>query len=138
VFLWARCSTFGTAPPLGYYNLDFLLKFKSKKYTNSQAKVLPGSGRTYVVPDQYYKSGKSDTTLLSFNPYKEHPNWNNLCIDINHVLTSRPQVTANILINRMDELSTSAFHLRMALAGFYYPKRTFIVVRSLTTNPNRP
>ena len=34
-------------------------------------------------------------------------------------------------------LSTSPFHLRMALGEFKYPKRTFVVVRSLNRNPNR-
>ena len=37
----------------------------------------------------------------------------------------------------MDDLSTSAFHFRIALDEFDYPERTFIVVRSLITNPNR-
>ena len=99
--------------------------------------MLAGSGRTYIVPDQYYKAGQSDSTLVSYRPYKEHPNWNNLCDDINHIRTSRPQATANILINRMYDLSTSAFHLRIALREFDFPERTFIVVRSLIRNPNR-
>lgn len=122
---------------LGSYSYEFLLKFKSKRDRETGNKVLAGSGRTYIVPDQYYKAGQSDSTLVSYLPYKEHPNWNNLCDDINHVLTARSQATANILINRMDDLSTSAFHLRIALEKFDYPERTFIVVRSLIRNPNR-
>jgi hypothetical protein len=137
VFLWARYSPPGVDPPLGYYDLEFLMKFKSKRYKDTLVKVLAGSGRTYIVPDQYYKACQADSTLVSYKPYKEHPNWNNLCIDINCVLMDRAQVTANIVINRMDDLSTSPFHLRMALGEFKYPKRTFVVVRSLNRNPNR-
>jgi hypothetical protein len=113
------------------------LKFKSKRHRETGNKVLAGSGRTYIVPDQYHKAGQSDSTLVSYKPMKNHPNWNNLCIDINYVLNSRPQATVNILVNRMDDFSTSAFHLRIALKEFDFPERTFIVVRNLIRNPNR-
>jgi hypothetical protein len=78
--------------------------------------VLAGSGRTYI---QYYKAGQSDSTLVSYNTFQYHPNWNNLCVDINRVLTACAQVTANILINRMEDLSTSAFHFRIALINLF-------------------
>ena len=137
VFLWARNSTPGCGPAVACYSYDFLLKFKSKRKVENGKKVLAGSGRTYIVPDHYFKAGQSDSTLVSYSGYKQYPNWNDLARDINRVLDCRPQVTSNILINRMDDLSTSPFHLRIALEQFHYPKRTFIVVRSLTRNPNR-
>ncbi|KAJ2985137.1 hypothetical protein HDV02_000699, partial [Globomyces sp. JEL0801] len=137
VFLWARNSVLGAEPARACYSLDFLLNFKSKRYSTTKEKVLASSGRTYIVPDKYYKSGPSNTTLVSADPTREYPSWSNLCKDINSVLNSRSKVTANIVINRMDDLSTSAFHLRNALARLEYPTRTFIVVKSLTTDPNQ-
>jgi hypothetical protein len=131
VFLWLRRSEPGVDPAVGSYSYDFLLKYKSKRHRETGNKVLAGSGRTYIVPDQYYKAGQSDSTLVSYRPYKEHPNWNNLCDDINHVLTSRPQATANILINRMDDLSTSAFHLRIALEEFKRNSRNTCNLRNV-------
>ena len=35
--------------------------------------MLEGSGRTYIVPDQYYKAGQSNATLASYNPFQKHP-----------------------------------------------------------------
>ncbi|KAJ2996380.1 hypothetical protein HDV02_006591 [Globomyces sp. JEL0801] len=120
IFLWARNSETYTEPASECYKLDFLLKCNSKN-------VLAGSGRTYIVPDKYYKSGAANTTLISCDPFQDYPNWGNLCLDINCILNSRTQVTANIIINRMDELSTSPFHLRNALARLEHP----------TPNPNQ-
>lgn len=74
VFLWVRCSSPYFDPPLGGYSFDFLLKFKSKRHVETGNKVLAGSISTYIVPDQYYKAGQSDSTLESYNPFKEHQN----------------------------------------------------------------
>ena len=49
----------GSPPPLACYDLNFLLTFKSKRYTDFGVKVLAGSGRNYIVSDQYYKTGQS-------------------------------------------------------------------------------
>jgi hypothetical protein len=63
--------------------------------------------------------------------------WNNLNVDVNDVLGARNEATATIRMNRMEEISTSAFHLRMAVARFKYRELIFIVVKSLIKILNR-
>jgi hypothetical protein len=137
IFFWTRSSTLGIDPLLASFSFDFVLKYKSKRYIDTGFRVLAGCGPTYIVPDRYYKAGQSDASLVSSFRHKDHPSWNNLCLDVNVALEARPRVTSNILANRMDDLSTCAFHLRVALSRFDYPKRAFLVIRMLAKNPDR-
>jgi hypothetical protein len=137
VFKWARSSKESQAPAQKAFDQSFVLTCKSQRYHGLDKKVFEGSGRTYLVPDKYYKSGKAYGTLMDAYSYPGYPGWNNLVKDVNQVLTSRPGVVASIEINRMDDLGVVAYHLLRAFQQFTHPHRTFVVVKNVNRNPNR-
>lgn len=41
-------------------------------------------------------------------------------------------------MNKMEDMATCPYHLALGLMMFRFPRRTFIVVRCVAQNPNRP
>lgn len=55
--------------------------------------------------------------------------WNNLASDINGHLDVNDNVIANILVDRIDDIGTNAFHACCALLQFSHMARVFLVIK---------
>lgn len=135
VFIWRRYSPPRKEPGVDYWELTYVLVYKSYRSIRFQNRLFPGSGRLHIVAEKYYKSGRADLTLLGSIPFQSHPSWCNLCLDINSVCNKYPRCTPTIFTTRPDEIGTCAFHMLNALRLIEFPKRVFIHCKHCSCPP---
>jgi len=104
VFIWRRYSPPRKEPAVDYWELTYVLVYKSYRSIRFQNRLFPGSGRMHIVAEKYFKGGRADLTLLGSIPFQSHPSWCNLCLDINSVCNKYPQSTPTIFTTRPDEI----------------------------------